>query len=291
MIRKVLIISFSLLVFYSLFLWIYPGISTSQNQNQDNIIKAQQYMNALPHHYCNVIVGSSLSTRLIEDSIPGIYNLSFGGLSIYDGLKIIQKTIEKPEIVFIEMNILQRDESATFVNELFNPVNYYSVKYIPLLREDKKPISFLVTRITDFIQTLRRPDVKIKQHEVKQKSKEINLEVFEGMLNSKISEFSHNPDTMMIAQRMNKLRRYVGSLENKGIKIVFFEMPVNYQLEKLNIPVAFRNAFYVNFPKSKYLYVDLPNTRFTTTDGMHLPEDEALKYTLYFKSKVKSLFQ
>jgi hypothetical protein len=67
--------------------------------------------------------------------------------------------------------------------------------------------------------------------------------------------------------------------------------PFHCILEKLNIPVAFRNAFYVNFPKSQYLYVDLPNTKLTTTDGMHLPKDEALKYILYFKSKVKSLFQ
>jgi hypothetical protein len=74
-------------------------------------------------------------------------------------------------------------------------------------------------------------------------------------------------------------------------KILFFEIPVNYQLNHLPKANLIRKTFYENFPESKYKYIPMPDSeQFITSDGVHLTQDEALTYTIYLKEKMKNYF-
>lgn len=283
MIRNTILIALLLFLFYSLLLLLFPGISSSQHQNQDNIIKAQKYIYGFPGSHDYVIVGSSLSTRLVKDSLPGYFDLSFGGLSIFDGLQIIQKVAEKPKVVFIEMNILQRDTTEAFLSSLFNPVNYFLKKHFMALRHDRQPVSYLVTRLVKFIQSFRNFIIPKESFNNTIQATQVNPVVYQKMLDSKVRELSQKIDQTLLDIQINKLKGYVDNLKVQDIRIIFYEIPVNHQLENLGIPVSIRQTFYNTFPASIYSYIDLPDVQFVTSDGMHLLRNEAIYYTQYFR--------
>ena len=64
-----------------------PSVGMATHQWQDNVLKAQQFLYA--EKADTVMVGTSLSARIIRDSIPFVKSVSFGGCSVEDGLKII----------------------------------------------------------------------------------------------------------------------------------------------------------------------------------------------------------
>ncbi|MFL5746465.1 MAG: hypothetical protein ACJ751_17440, partial [Niastella sp.] len=114
-------------------------------------------------------------------------------------------------------------------------------------------------------------------------------DLFLKLLQLQIDDYSKLPDEPLLNQAFKNLKEYVNKLEQKHIKVTFFEMPVNSQL--LNLPKAnvIRNTFYKNFPESKYSYIPLPDSlKFTTTDGLHLTPEEAARYTSYLKNEIKN---
>ena len=70
------------------------------HQWQDNVNKAQQYVYEKSRD--TVMVGTSLSSRIIADSIPMVTSLSFGGCSVEDGLMIILYKGYTPKFILIE---------------------------------------------------------------------------------------------------------------------------------------------------------------------------------------------
>ncbi len=144
MIKKSILTFLILFVIYSVVVTTKPSIGASQHQWQRNVIKAQKFLFNETDTIKNVIVGSSLSSRLVVDNLPGFYNLSFDGLCIYDGLKIIRNKKALPQNVFIETNVLLRDESKDFTDALFSPILYFLTKHLIALRADKQPIGIMI---------------------------------------------------------------------------------------------------------------------------------------------------
>src|ERR1041385_303792 len=112
MIKKTIIVVVILFTGYSIFLgyfaptWWYA----TQYQQQANVIKGQKYLYAGNEKYTNVVVGSSLSTRLFFDSLPQTYDLSLEGLGALEGLDLITHKSLLPKNVFIEQNLVLRTE-------------------------------------------------------------------------------------------------------------------------------------------------------------------------------------
>jgi hypothetical protein len=243
MIKKSLIAFITLFILYTIFISLRPKLSSSQHQWQDNVIKAQRYIYNNSDTLNNVIIGSSLSCRLIMDSLPSFYNLSFGGQSVFDGLKILKNKNKLPKKVFIETNVVLRGESVDFTNSLFSPLSFLE-KYFLSLRADKQPIaisikyfSALRVRIKNFIKTKIQLFLKTKNinQEITQ-TKEITNpilkhdELFDKMLNLQIASYSKQPDTNLLNKQLLLLTEYVKYLKTNGVKVFFFEMPVNYNL-------------------------------------------------------------
>lgn len=278
MIRKSLLMAFVFLLLHALFVRI-THISNSQHIWQENINKAQRFLYS-KDSMTSVIVGSSLSNRLIMDSLPGIYNLSLQGQNIYDGLAVIFRKKYMPSTVFIEMNIVLGVENKTFTRSLFSPVTYTIRKYFPSLRNEYQPVGQLGKIAMNAIEKIQ-PESKLL------KSVPVSSEMFEKTINLRIREYSVKPDTVVINARRAALRKYVSKLESRGVTVVFFEMPVNERLSKLSMPCCVRQAFYSTFPPDKYTYIPMPDcSEYHTRDGEHLSPEEALRYTTYFKSQI-----
>lgn len=287
MIKKTIIASIILFISYAVFIeFLAPQWwSASQNLWQENIVKAQQYVYSSDSTKTSVIIGSSLSERIIMDSLPNTINLSFGGQGIYDGLNTLLEKEEMPKIVFIEMNYVLRTANLEFKNTLNNPVLYLPRKAIVALREDKQPIAVIGKIIAD----LKSKFTNSKQSE--NSEKEIDDKLFDKLLQNQIKEYFVTPDSMVVENSFTQLHDYIWFLQNKGVKIVFFEMPTNKRLEQLSRAITIRDKFYQQFPQSKYSYIALnPDFNFKTTDGVHLSKEEAINFTNYFKEKAIHLY-
>jgi hypothetical protein len=296
MIKRTILTAIILFVSYTFFVIYAPKWwSASQNQWQNNVIKAQKFIYNPNDSIQNLIIGSSLSSRIKSENLPKTYNLSFVGQSIFDGIKLVVNKPNPPKNIFIEMNFVLRPESIDFTNSINSPILYYPRQYIYSLREDKQPIAVLgkisMKTLDQLKSTFSSSHKNIKKDSNVTESKTNNV-LFSKMLALKIKEYSQVPSEKIIQESFEILQFNIRKLESKKVNVIFFEMPVNNKLENLPKSKAIRETFYKYFPPSKYNYISLPKScRYETTDGIHLNNLEAINYTTYFKSYYKNYFQ
>lgn len=293
MIKKTLFISLLLLILYSFLIIKYsPKWEVTQHQWQDNLIKAQSFLYNETDTFKNIIIGSSLSDRLKLDDIAYTYNLSFSGQSIFDGLTVLSLKDKLPEKVFIEMNAVLLDENKDFVSFINSRFFGYIRKNIPSFREDKQPVgvigSLLRIKITD--KVMKRIKTHFKQTPVLNQTLNQDSSFFFEMLKLQENKYLIEPDKELISRQFDKLKKNVDFLTEKGVSVVFFEMPINQKLCDLPLAKTIRNSFYNYFPKNKYYYIPIPDcSEYATADGIHLKSEEIDKYINYFKQKMDSL--
>jgi len=293
MIRKALLFAIALFGSYSILLLlpVSSSLHASQHQWQDNLIKAQQFIysgDPPPHQ---VIVGSSLSCRLVMDSLPGTYNLSFGGQSIFDGLAILLQQSRLPETVLIEMNVALRKENSDFTYALHNPVLFYPRKWFPALREDRQPLGVMGSKLNQVVthRILERTKTALGLNAMLP-ANTIGGELFANSLHIQVQNYSKEPDKKVVETSFLHLKADVDALEKRRVRVVFFEMPVNDTLKNLPEAITIRSAFYTWFSPTAYTYIPSPSQSYRTTDGEHLGQEEALRYTLYLQHYLSSGF-
>jgi hypothetical protein len=94
-----------------------------------------------------------------------------------------------------------------------------------------------------------------------------------------------------LAKSLAEFRSLTVALESKGIKIVFFEMPVHPDLENTPRALQIRAAFRLAFPGNKFIGADELSDGLTikTMDGVHLLPDEAKKVVLILQGYYKDV--
>jgi len=271
---------------YTCIVMLHPTMSASQHQWQDNIVRAEKYIYNERDTVKNIIIGSSLSLRLIPDSLPQFYNMAFAGQGIFDGLKILNHQKNPPKNVFIETNLVFREESKEFTSGLFSFLGYNIKKYCVSLRTDKEPLVFIYPLVQSVIHSKRDIIGYAQPKSIKEDSSE--RELTKNLLQIQVTNYSKLPDTSLANKQFSILTDEVTLLKSKGVKVIFFEMPINPLLVQSPLEKLIRTKFYMYFPKSENNYIDIPDcTNYVTGDGLHLNPDEAAIYTSYFKENTK----
>lgn len=292
MIKKTLILTLLMLALYSIFIaYFKPNLLVSQTQWQDNSIKAQKFAFS-DSSFRYVIVGSSLASRLPMDSLEGFYNLSFSGQSIFDGLKILFQKEKFPKTVFVETNVILKDEDKNFTAGFTNPFFYYSRKYLASMRDGKQPLAIaslpLSVAVDKSISTTKKylssPPKIVSAKPVDK----LQNDLFEKLLAEQIRQIERATVTttpQKVDSSFKLLEYYVKRLQQRNVEVIFFEMPVNPRLCNLPGPTTLRNMMLEKFPADQYKYIPQPDcSEYVTTDGLHLSTREAAKYMHYFKT-------
>ena len=295
MIKNTILIASILFLGYSLFIAKFGSKARGTLYvQQEYFAKSQDLLYNSNFTGKDVFVGSSLTMEaIVESELNELQNIGFTSLSSFDGLNLIKFKNQKPRCIYIETNYIQRDEKKKYAPFLFSPEQFYPKKIFASLREDSQPITLIGTYVSKILVTpfvkLFIPnkksiiDTSIKNNEVK------NIDDgFNKTIANTLKDYSTNiPDKTLIQERLNKLKSYVIDFNNKGINIVFVEIPINYKLINSPRSLIIRNEFYKTFPKEKYNYINTPDSiYFRTIDGVHLSDEEAKIYTAYIKSKM-----
>jgi len=276
MIKKSLISGLIISIVYSVVIELNPELSFHPHLWQGNLVKAQKYIydddNTSKE---NILVGSSLSNRIVMDSLPGFYNLAFPGQSSYDGLRIIKNMNILPKNIYIETNFALREENEKFINSLFHPVFFYSAKYIPIMRIQKQPIGVFIEELYKFLD--------IKSDDIE---KPVNEDLFQQLFQDQEKEFSWDPGETRIKKQTDLMAEFVDYFEKNGVKIYFYEVPINYKLVQYTYPSIARNSMKEKFPPERYHYLPSDTSKYKTTDGLHFNKQEAARYTHFFKTHI-----
>jgi len=279
MIKRSLFIFLACTILYAIVSPHLAPIVTGANQRQGNVIRAQRYLYGSDGSWSSVIVGSSLANKIVATNLPGYYNLAFDGLGNFDGLNVLVQSKHLPKTVFIEMNEALRRQSSSLSASLFTPGLSQLRAALPFLREDSEP-ALLLRRVIE----ARKRDMPLAGTN----DMMMNTVVFNSQLAYLVELDSHIPDADVIRQCFDQLSSYVNELNKRGVSIVFFEMPVDTNICQSPRAKAIRAAFYEHFPTNLFRYINQPDcAAYQTSDGMHLPPTQALKYTEYFRSQVK----
>ncbi len=270
MIKKSLLCFCVLFILHYLIVQMNPTMGMATHQWQDNLIKAQSFLYA--DYADSAMVGTSLSARIIRDSIPSIKSISFGGCAVEDGLRLISSKQDLPQYIFVESNLLFMEGNKELVNKLTEGIIPKIKYWIPSLREQYEPICLLASLALKAGNVNPQAgaaaiDMNILNESIKQQQEDDRKYQYE------VSE-----------ERLRTIKEMMDSLEGKGVKFVFFEMPVNEQIYHLRKFAKTRERLAQEFPKDQYRYLLSDTTHYLTTDGEHLSFEEQQVFSHYFKN-------
>lgn len=279
MIKKSLLLALGLLAAYTLLIqrfgfWVSR---TAQTTAQRNLVKGEEYLYEAKGRYDTVIVGSSMSDRLVgNDSLRGLYNLSFAGQSSIEGLRLISQSGHVPKLIFVEINSLARqDPPEPELLNLTDPTQKTLKHWLPFLRQKYQPVGVFKALLRD-IQHGRNTFVVPASA----------LAPDTSLLSKTVAQLAVSMQTPIPKPQLDSLVRraytYLEPLRKAGAHVVFFEMPMDARLEQSALPVALRESVHRIFSTPPYTYIPLPPDAYGTTDGIHLLHPEAMRYTTYF---------
>jgi len=275
MIKKSLLCFSVLFILHYLIVQLNPTLGMATHQWQENLIKAQSFLYA--DHADSAMVGTSLSARIIRDSIPSVKSVSFGGCAVEDGLRIISSKRHLPQYVFVESNLLFMEGNKELVNKLTEGIIPKIKYWIPSLREQYEPVCLLASLALKAGNVNPQAgaaaiDLNILNQSIKQQQEDDRKYLYE------VSE-----------ERLRTIKELMDSLEGKGVKFVFFEMPVNEQIYHLRKFAKTRERLAQEFPKDQYRYLPSDTMHYTTTDGEHLSFEEQQVFSHFFKEELTEM--
>lgn len=278
MIRRSLLVFAVLVVGYALYVkYAKPELNTVQHQASGNRISAEQYVFAPDVPDATVIVGSSLSFRIELDSLPAnTNNLSFGGLTVYDGLELVRRSGKKPNRVIVETNMIFKEADRAFLDAVFQPGLYELRKAAPILREENQPSGVLVGY-------LKR---SVKEGDVSAASLADSMAISENLLNTNRALFAKLPADTTQQRFLATLEREVKALEANGTEVIFLEAPISEELMASPLARRTREVIQKHFPQHVYIRSDRP---WRTTDGLHLQWHSAQRYSRWLGNELRSL--
>ncbi|MBR5989173.1 MAG: hypothetical protein IK003_06595 [Prevotella sp.] len=252
-----------------------PMVGMATHQWQDNVIKAQQFIYAEKSD--TVMVGTSLSARIIRDSIPTVKSVSFGGCAVEDGLRIILSKGDLPRFILAETNLFFLDGNSELVSKMTEGVMPMLRRWIPSLREQYQPICMLASMMASAADINPQAGTST-----------VDMDLLNESIEHHIKYDWQMPEPQA-ETRMGDMKRLVEMFEAKGTRVLFFEMPVNERLTHLKRYDQTRELMQKTFPADRYTYLPFDTTRYVTTDGEHLDYEGQQVFSHYFKGVLSDL--
>lgn len=275
MIKKSILSFFMLFIIHVIVIWLFPTLGMATNQWQDNMVKAQHFLYA--EDTDTAMVGTSLSARILPDSIPSIRSVAFGGCATEDGLRLILSKPTLPHCVLIEANLLFRKGNDELIDKMTKGVIPQLRRWIPSLRECNEPICLLSGLM-----------IKAAGMNPQAATMSVDMEQLRESIKRLVADDKPLSETEL-RQRTDIIKSLVMQLEQKGTKLIFFEMPVNQEAYHLKELEQTRKMVRMAFPNSRYAYLPNDTTTYLTTDGLHLDYEGQQRYSHFIKQALCSI--
>lgn len=263
------------------------GVSLIQN----NIVKAQRYVYQNDSDLKMVIVGSSLAANLnMKDIGNGVRSIALGGGASQTGLEIVKRSNSKPPIVLVEINdTIIRKIDADLVDSLYHPIFYGLRQYLPMMREEYRPISVFVdsfkSRSKQNMKLMTREELDSLEGrnltpELSQKAIETTVEIQSKLLSEQ--------DAKSMKLEADLIKNQIAEIQiNSGAKVVLFDIPLESRVNATLRIKQVRELAKKLFPPDRFEWLPpLPPREWRTNDGIHLIRSDARDFAEFLRDKL-----
>jgi hypothetical protein len=262
------------------------GVSLIQN----NIVKAQRYIYQDNSDLKMVVVGSSLTANLnVKDIGEKVKSIALGGGASQTGLEIVKRNRNKPPIVLVEINdTIARKVDLDLVNSLYNPVFYWVRLYLPMMREEYRPVSVFV----DALKSRSKSDRKLSRSELDSlEARNLTPELSKKGIQMAVDVESQPlsaKDAESITKEAEFIKNQIAEIQkNSGTKVVLFDIPqesvVDAQIRKKQVRELVKQLF----DSESFEWLPPPPPReWRTNDGIHLIRSDARDFAEFLRDKL-----
>lgn len=285
MILKSVLTAVITLLLYTVLIVFFQGSIKHSGQTtlQRNVVKAEDYLYEANKHFDTVLVGSSMSERLIMDILPGgCYNLAMAGFSSLDGLQLIKQSGHWPRLIYVELNTLDRGRTSDAIQALGNPNRQFLNQYLPFLRQKYQPVGV----IKSLLRGWRYGQVQFVDFGA---GTAFDSSFQEKAVQGKLQEMDNMLPDSVVRANVEIAGQYIETFRQKGVKVVFFETPIDVRLQNHRMTATIRRYMSNRFPASQYPTVNVPADAYQTNDGIHLTQAENIRYTTYLRQHLSQL--
>ncbi|RYZ98589.1 MAG: hypothetical protein EOP47_18990 [Sphingobacteriaceae bacterium] len=295
MIKRSILFTVVALVLYALYIH-NKAPQIAQHQWQANIIRTQNYIYTDSLLGDDMILGTSLTDKLAPRRLPdSLYMLTYPGLGVWDGFRVIKQSGGKPKFIFVEQNAILKPYSEQFNVYMFNPVNYHSKKELTVLRDAYQPIGqvayFFTVHGKPFVKGFSRfilnPVLRAFQGDTPRTIDNSEYYAFMARMRNDVN-YGHIDSTI------RNLKAEVDYFQARGTKVYFYETPVAEVIIKNKQHAAVQAAFDKYLPPGKYHYIPhVPdvNAYGTIRDQVHLNDSSAVKFSHVFAKQIREARQ
>jgi hypothetical protein len=247
---------------YAAFVQFAPfTVPVVQNQVDTNMMRLQNFLAASPQ---TVLVGSSLSFRLPLALLePQVSNIGLVGGSSLTGLSLVDGSGKSPKLVLVETNLLERPLDREAVQSQLRFPESFLRKYLRVFRTGYDPANLLWRGLTTLTHQVDAEPVVTPQAA---HAFYLEQERFKA----------HPPEITNFQRNLKQTTALVASLQAKGIRVGFFEMPIDPGLMNSPADTMIRQEVVRVFPPGRYCWLQLGiQGGAHTVDGVHLTTDDA----------------
>ena len=286
--RPVLIFLF-LMSFYQVLVsgGVVPA-SDGVSVNQNNIVRAQRYVYQNDSDLKMVMVGSSLAANLnIKHIGEGVKSVALGGRSSQTGLEIVKRSTSKPRILLVEINdTIIRQVDSELLDSLYHPIFYWMSQYVPMLREEYRPISVFI----DSLKSRSKQNQKLMSREeldsleARNVTPEFSQKSIQGIVDKESIPLSEK-DAKDMKQEADLIKNQIAEIKkNTGAKVVLFDIPLESQVNATLRLKQIRELAKKLFPPDRFEWLPPPKEReWRTNDGVHLIRSDARDFAEFLR--------
>ena len=273
---KLIFISFSILITaYLLFLAFLP---LKKNVFYTNDERTEEYVYA-KKDFPIVLVGSSLSGAFEGRHLfnQPYFNLFLPFTGCCTGVEIIRNSHKYPKFLLIEVNQFHNGIDSSLIKEIFkSPLSRFK-NQVPFLQKKNKLFPNIIDR-------LKKP-VGINTN-----NSAPPAILYNKLILSTQKEWHIIPDKKKMQAQFIRLTSTLDYLRRKGTTILFYEVPMDSSVNQSTLLVFERTLFEQYALKKGYTYI-LPDQTdvYQTGDGLHMLENAAQRYFLYFKDQINKV--
>jgi hypothetical protein len=284
-----ILITCFLLIFYTFILGFLPYKRIIPiHVQQSKFLVAENYLFSKNKKVETVIVGSSMSAMLNVKYLPqSVINLAISGDMSQTGINLIKMSGRLPEKLFVELNVLNRNEDSTLLNAFTKNFQGKLKSIFPFLQERNQFLTVQMNGL-DYINKVVLKTLKANPtYPANEKILEKTQADYKAIEND-TSEFNN------VKKNIAYLKSTFQEFTRKGVKIYLFRMPFEKSTQKV-LEKSKRFIFEKNLIEKELS--NIPNVKmippdtlhdYHTTDGTHLTKDDAqffAIYLLYFNGK------
>jgi hypothetical protein len=293
LLRPVLIFLF-LMSFYQVLVsgGVLPA-SDGANVNQGNVVKAQRYVYQDDSDLKMVVIGSSLAAYLnVKDIGEGVKSLALGGGASQTGLEIVKRSKSKPRIVLVEINeTIIRKIDSELLDSLYHPIFYWMRKYLPMMREEYRPVSVFINSLKSRSKQNQKPMSReaLDSLEGRNITPELSQKAIQTAVETQSQPLSEKDVTTM-KQEADLIKNQIAEIKkNSGAKVVLFDIPRESRVNATLRVKQVRELAKKLFPPDRFEWVPAPKEReWRTNDGLHLIRSDARDFAEFLRDNTIS---